>query len=118
MLELDAATVSREYLMTFLFSTKRAEPLYYLGAYHRRHEEYQLAILYSRAAALMPNSREAFITDKNVCEWLALDDWLALALILDMGADARHAAKMLKDRKIPDNERERIKNNLALVEKL
>ena len=118
MLELDCATVSYDYLTAFLFMPQRVESLYFLGAYHRKRGEHELAILYSRAAALTPRARTFYITDPNISEWLALDDWLGEALILGLGADARHAAAMLKDRDIPASDRERIDNNIKLVEKL
>ena len=118
MLELDCATVSYDYLTAFLFMPARVESMYFLGAYHRRRGEHELAILYSRAAALTPHLSSTYLTDPNVSEWLALDDWLGMAIILGMGADARHAAKLLSKRKLPDSERERIEHNIKLVEQL
>ena len=118
LLGLPTAQVSHEYLTAFLYRSNRPEPLFFLGAHHRVREEYPLAIIYSRAAALMPPPQDVFIMEKNVYEWLALDDWLSLSLILEIGPDARHAAKMLKDRDIPTSDRERIEHNIKLVEQL
>lgn len=109
-----AANVQRAYLEAFNARPSRAEPLVQLARWHRQRQEWPLAFLFARAAAVVPRPADHLFLEEAVYAWKA-DDELSIAAWYSGARDEgrRAAARLLAQRRFPESERARIEENAA-----
>jgi tetratricopeptide (TPR) repeat protein len=70
----EPAEVAFAYLNAFQTRPSRAEPLLRLARYHRLRNEFALALLYARQAALLSRPADVLFVEDDVYRWQALDE--------------------------------------------
>jgi len=106
--------VAGYYLKAYEARPTRAEPLYALARYLRLREKYAQAVVFAEAARRMPWPSDILFVDSSVYIWRAHDEFAISAFYAGRKGDAVQANEMLLTLPIPDGERERITNNLAM----
>lgn len=111
-LQAPATEVAQAYLAAYQLRPSRAETLVELARYHRLRQEFALALVYARAAALIPMPADQLFIDAASYQWRALDE-LAVAAWW-CGALAEGAAaqdKLVREQQFPEAERARVEAN-------
>ena len=115
MLKRPPEEVAWAYLQAHAERPTRAEALHYLAKFHEQREEYALALIYARTAAMTPRPPDVLPIDTRIYEWAAWDEMLCCARVAGADADARIAARQLLGRRIPESDYERIHENVRLT---
>lgn len=112
-LELPWATVVERYLTAYQFRPQRAEALVKLAQFCRSHEQFALALLFTRQAICLPSPQDKLFVDADVYAWLALDEYaLACYWTQDYAESERIFRALLANPKLPSNQQARIQENL------
>ncbi len=107
------ATVVERYLSAYQFRPHRAEALIKLAQFCRSHEQYVLALLFTRQAICLPYPQDKLFVDADVYAWLALDEYaLACYWTQDYPESERIFRLLLADPKLPAEQQPRILENL------
>ena len=107
-----AAEVERAYLETFNARPTRAEPLVQLARWHRERQEWSLALLFARAASGIPRPADHLFVEDAVYAWRADDELSIAAWYAGAHDEGRRAlARVLRHRRYPESQRERIEKN-------
>ena len=107
--------VREAYLAAYQMRPIRAEPLCELARYHRLRNEFALAHLYARQAAVLAYPSDSLFVDAAVYAWRALDELAVSAYYAGQPSafeEGRAALrKLLGGSKFPASERERMEAN-------
>lgn len=113
--------VQDTFLQAWNFKPDRAEPLHQLARIHRLNGNPHLGYLFSKIATDIryPSGDILFISEE-VYEWAVLDEFGSTAYYVGDYENGRKACKILVDKinkgTVPEEHRERIKNNLRFYE--
>jgi len=104
------------YLDAWQTNPNRAEPIYALACLHSIRGEHSLAELYARAAQRIPRPTDPLPVDESVYAYRAVE--LLAGALAEQGklADAADLLdKLLVLPQLPEEERERVRENIALI---
>ena len=102
------------YLAAHQYRPGRAEALCHLARYQRERQRYALALLFAQAAAQIARPDDVLFVDATVYEWRARDEWsIAAYWCGDKALSARLCRELLADPRLPPEQRERVRANLA-----
>ena len=104
--------IERAYLEAFNARPTRAEPLAQLARWHRQREEWPLALLFARAAALLPRPADQLFVEEAVYAWKADDELSIAAWHAGAREEGRRAMeRLISAARFPESERKRIEVN-------
>ena len=111
---LPEAEVVQAYLAAYQNRPARAESLCHLARYQRERQRHALALLFARQAAALPRPDDVLFVDASVYDWRARDE-LSIAAYWcgDRALSARLCRELLDDPRLPAEQRERVRRNLA-----
>jgi glycosyltransferase involved in cell wall biosynthesis len=109
--------VTAAYLDAYQFRPSRAESLCYLAKYCRESQRYAVALLFARVAVQLPYPSDILFVDASVYEWRARDE-LAVAAYWcgERELSAQLCRDLLDDARLPAEQRDRVRKNLAFAE--
>lgn len=94
----------------------RAEPLHAICAYYRRNRCYRLGYLFAKAAADIPMSSDILFIHRSVYEYMIADELSICAYYVGNHEEsARLCEALLRNQRVPNHERSRIKANHAFA---
>lgn len=109
--------VARAYLEAYNFRPTRAEPLWSLAVLHSNAGETALAELYARAACRIPRPADALLVFESIYAWRAADELVgALGKLGRLDEARRIVCKLLELEQVPEQEKPRMRENLATLE--
>jgi hypothetical protein len=111
------AEVVCAYLAAHQYRPGRAEALCHLARYQRERQRYALALVFAQAAVQIPRPDDVLFVDASVYDWRARDE-LSIAAYWcgDRAQSARLCRELLADARLPPEQRERVRANLAFSE--
>lgn len=115
-LNMPEETIRNSYLKAYRYRPSRAEPLYRLAAYYRLKGDYFNGYLYSQFAMRMKQPNDVLFVESWIYDFGALLEFSICAYWIDHFLEANDASNMLlANKKLPDNVRECVQNNLKFV---
>lgn len=111
------------FLKAWEYRPSRVDALFDLMIYLRDKNRFALAWAFANIGIKVPPTRDVLFVRADIQQWRMLDEYSILAARTGNKAEAIKAAKTLVEsplftQLVPENERERIKVNLAAFEKL
>ena len=109
--------ISRAYQRAYEFRPQRAEALMELSILHRDHGEHALSEMYARAALRIHRPHDVLLVNEEIYRWRAADELAGALARLGRKEEAQEIIKRIIELPhLPDGERERAKDNLALLD--
>lgn len=106
------ALVSGSYLEAYNFRPLRGEAPCELARFARNRSKFHVAIEFGRVATMLPPSTDSLFLDHSIYQWRARDEWsIAAYWCGDYGLSRTLCNQLLKNPKLPESERERVKKN-------
>lgn len=114
-----SSTINEAYLKAFELRPCRVEPLYQLANYYRTIDNHALAFVYAKAATGLPKPDDRLFIDESIYNWKVLDEYAISAYYVGYKEESYAAnSKLLLEgwRGVPENEKDRIRNNMKFSE--
>lgn len=105
------------YMAAFNARPSRAEPLVELARFHRQRDQWASAMLYARAASVIPYPKEdVLFIDDSAYSWRPWDEIAICAWYVGAFEEGRQAAEKLHVLGFPESERARIEANTTFYQ--
>jgi hypothetical protein len=112
-----AVEIVDSYLRAFQARPGRAEPLCGLARFCRLRGDYALAVLFARAALVLPRPDDRLFLDESAYAWRSLDEYsVAVFWAGDPEASVEATRRLAESGRLPASEADRVAANLRLVE--
>ena len=106
--------VERAYLTAYEAAPSRAEPLYPICEHYRKTREFEKSYAFAKKAIAIPHPKEAVLyVEESIYEWRMLYEYGVAAYgVGQYDEAARSFETLLREGKLPDKERDRVRENL------